>query len=473
MFFAGIMPLIRDFLSGKNIFDVYDLAFFNNINGKLAVVGIVGGETERKGNNLYLRLDAENVSLTNRGDYRVHGKVLVKTSAWPKYFYGEKLRITCNLRSPDVVAGKSGGAPVSASGGAPASVSGPADSKFSYDDYLAKDGIYSVCYNPKIDLIADSFLDGWGLLFDFKRFIGDRINRLFGAPAAGLVGGILIGTRSGVPDDVMDSFNRAGLTHILAISGYNITLLINIMAVLARSCGRRARLAITNCAIVFFCLLTGMSASVVRASLMGAGTVLALSSGRKGDALTVLTLSGCLMVLVNNRILLSDISFQLSYLSTLGLILLMPFFESVAEKIEAVMKRKLPSFVADGLMVTVAAQIFTTPITLYYFGRISLISLVTNILFLPIIPLIMALGFAALASSIFFLPFTALFVGLCWICLEVLVKGVDFFASIPFASIDIKGFDIWALLVYYSLLAAFIFYRSRSEQAAARRLFLP
>ncbi len=442
---AGTWPFGLDLLAGKGSYAPREIAAFNDKGAPLVMEGVVGGEPQVKGDALYLQLEVQNLRSGSQ-TYPVRGRVLLKTELWPAYYYGDRLRVSGKLQSPELTRGSG--------------EDGQSD-KFSYGDYLAKDGIFSVIYKPQIQFLGSGQEDGWSLLFGLKEFINERINRLFGAPAAGIIGGILIGTRSGVPPEVMDSFNRAGLTHILAISGYNITLLINITAFLARGCGRRARLAITLAVIFFFALLTGISASVVRASLMGGITVLALNSGRRGNALNALLLGGALMVVFNNRILLSDISFQLSFMSTLGLILLMPIFEDVMSRLGKALPFKIPAFINDGLLVTTAAQIFTTPLTLYYFGRFSLISFVTNIIFLPLIPLSMALSFAALVSSVLLLPWTMLFVALDWLCLQILVGGVGIFSAIPWASLEIKNFGLLAMAVYYALTALFIVYKSR------------
>jgi competence protein ComEC len=193
-------------------------------------------------------------------------------------------------------------------------------------------------------------------------------------------------------------------------------------------------------------------------------SIFALQSGRKSKALTVILLSGALMVLVNPKIMLSDISFQLSFLSTLGLILLMPFFEKFMDYLEKRIGISLPPFIGDGLMVTVAAQIFTTPITLFYFGRFSLISPVTNVLFLPLIPLIMLAGFLALMSSFMLMPWTGLAVALCWFLMEVLLRGVGMFSALPFASLNINNFRLPIMAVYYFILAALYFFLKRREQ---------
>jgi competence protein ComEC len=437
---AGCFPWFLNHVFGGSEYSDFEIAFYNDISEKLNFDGTVVNDPDIKGEAIYMVLEAEKLILDSR-EIGLQGKVLLKVDRYPQYYYGDRLRVSGFLKKPfDQFPGSQ-------------------DSNFVYSDYLAKDGIYSVMYSPMV-WKTEGAGDGWSVLFWFKNSIKEKISELFKEPAAGVIGGILIGTRSSVPSEVMDAFNRAGLTHILAISGYNITLLINIMALLAKSFSRRGRFIFTIAVIAFFSALTGFSASVIRAALMGGLSVFALQSGRKSQALTVILLSGTIMVLINPKIMLSDISFQLSFLSTLGLILLMPFFEKFMDILKSRTGISPPSFIGDGLMVTLAAQIFTTPITLYYFGRFSLISPLTNVLFLPLIPLIMLASFLALVSSFMFMPWTAVMVALCWLLMEVLLKGVGFFAAFPFASLDIQNFSLPVMAVYY-LVLAFIVCRSK------------
>jgi competence protein ComEC len=212
-------------------------------------------------------------------------------------------------------------------------------------------------------------------------------------------------------------------------------------------------------------MLTGLSASVVRASVMGCLVIFALFQGRKSDGLQMLLVSGFLMVLLNPMILLGDVSFQLSFLSTLGLLVLLPLWEDFFNR--------LPPIISESLAVTLAATVFTLPIVLYNFGRFSLISPLANIIFLPLIPLIMVTSFFALIGSIIFYPLSILFVGVCTVFLFLLIEGVGLIAELPFAMVEIPLFSEWMMLIYFMILWWIInfFRKSRLEQVSVRGRF--
>lgn len=438
MLVAGVSPLIYKVLPGRK-----DLAFFKSVKSKVKIEGEIIREPDIRNDCIYLVLNVHKLS-DGRLGHEVGGNLLVKLHRYPEYVFGDLLEIEGSLTDPALIAVNSLEKGANEKAGS---------SVFSYEGYLGKEGIKVAVYYPKVRLLNRKFFPNlMGIILVFKDFISAKIESVFPATAAGLVGGVLLGARSGVPPDIMDDFNRAGLTHILAISGYNITLLINIVAMLTRSLGRRSRFLITVGVLVFFAVITGLSASVIRASLMGGLFVLSSVSGRKADLILVLLLSGALMVLFNPYIFIYDISFQLSFMATFGLIVLMPFFERFTAK--------LPVLFGEALMVTLAAQIFTTPITLYNFGRFSVISPLTNIIFLPLIPPIMLFSFFAIVCAAICLPFTVVFTAATCLLVEMLVRGVQIFSALPFASINVAAFGQMQFVFYY-LVLVLTFYKSR------------
>lgn len=429
-FFIGIF---RISVSAK-AFDVNDIAFYRESGYELDFEGSVIQQPEIRNNAQYVLLESRAVIYGN-SRINVAGKILVKVKKYPGYGFGDYLVLKGEIKRPAEF------------------------EDFSYADYLAKDQIYAVVYNPEITLVEKNRQIGFfAVIYWLKENIKSRVEALMPAPGASIAIGLLIGARASIPQNILDDFQKTGLTHILAISGYNITLIINIFALILKSRGRRFRFWTTCLAIGVFAVLTGLSASVVRASLMGAFVVLSFYVGRKSDGLQMLLLSGFFMVAVNPAILLRDISFQLSFLSTLGLLLFLPVIEDYFNR--------LPKFIGEGLAVTLAATFFTTPVILYNFDRLSLISPLANVIFLPLIPLIMLSSFCAVIVSILFSPMAYLISGITWIFLFLLVEGVGIIARIPFAMVEIPGFSWWMVFVYYGILLFVIrsFRKSRSGQ---------
>lgn len=312
-----------------------------------------------------------------------------------------------------------------------------------------------------ISLPADSAASGeqgGENLFDVTRHELAKIdNQIFQEPEAAVVSGLLFGEKTAIPHDVILNFNRSGLSHILAISGFNITIIINLLAVLLKYVPRRGRFWLTLGVIGFFSLLTGASASVLRAAFMGAIVLFAMQLGRKGSTLNALLIAAAVLVFIEPTILLHNISFQLSFLATLGLV---TFSEEIEEKLAI-----FPELIRGDLAVTLAAQIFTLPVTAFNFGVFSLISPLANIVVLPFVPLMMLVSFLAFLSYLF-LPF------LTWIFIlptAILIRGMlyaaDLFANLPLAYIQIDKWSGLEVFAYYLLLTIFInVYKRRSKQ---------
>jgi len=426
----SLLALLFGFIRITQTFPVFgpgDLGFYRDTGEAIRLKVVIVSQPEIRNDAQYVLASA--ISFFYGDEISVSGKILLKIDRFPEYEYGDVLELYGQIARPAEF------------------------ESFSYGDYLAKDGIFVVMYGPRVKLIEKTgYVSGWHLLFEIKSFVSRRVQSLFAEPGSGIVLGLLLGLRSSIPQEILDNFQRSGLTHILAISGYNITLLITIVGALLKSQSRRLRFFVTWLAIAFFAVLTGLSASVVRASIMGALVVFTLFQGRKGDGILILLLSGFFMVLVSPRILVWDVSFQLSFVSTLGLMMIMPVWEKHLQK--------MPPFLADGLAVTLAATIFTTPVALYHFGTFSLISPLANLIFLPFIPLIMLFSFLALVSSILFLPVTFLWVSAAWILLTVFLWGVQVTASIPLAYLKIPLFPWWAAVLYYFVVVRIILSRT-------------
>lgn len=410
------------------VFEIQDIASYTDTI-PLTFEAIVQSDPDIRTDSISFVVEARKLFLEQK-EILVQGKVLLTLQRYPEYHYGDFLQIRGNIQKPLQFG------------------------KFSYADALAKDDIFAVMYNPVVNFLhSGAQNDFLQLFYQFKSFIIYRLESLFPEPIEAIVSGILLGLRRGIPMDILEDFNKTGLTHILAISGYNITLLITILGFILKSQGRKIRFYITVSVILFFALLTGFSASVIRASIMGIVVIFAAFSGRKTSGIQALLFTGCVMAFINPRILRWDISFQLSFFATLGLLLFMPRWDNFL--------KKFPAPVAEGFAVTLAAQILTLPLILFYFGRVSLIAPFANILFLPFIPLLMLCSFFTLLSSLLFLPWTFFGVGITWFIGEVLQKGVKLLASLPFSSVEISYFSWWMLFLYYGIVAFFIFHKSK------------
>jgi len=212
----------------------------------------------------------------------------------------------------------------------------------------------------------------------------------------------------------------------------------------------------------------GASPSVVRAGLMGALTIGGLLLGRDYDGLLGLETSALLMTVYQPRVLW-DIGFELSFVATLGLII-------VAQPLqEWSLVKNWPPLLKEGLLITISAEIMTLPLAAFYFHQVSFVSLLSNVMAVPALEAIMATGLVAVAVGWLFggwLPLLAVLFGyLAWIFLTYLITAVEFFAALPFASTSLPAFHPLWLFYYYSLLSLFLWAR-RDPQKRWRSLLL-
>lgn len=292
-----------------------------------------------------------------------------------------------------------------------------------------------------------------------SRFRGDirvELLRIFSEnltePSASLVAGILIGERGSLPDELADDFQITGLTHILAISGFNITLIITLVVFAAAGLGKRKRFVVSLAIIVFFVIITGASASVVRAAVMGLLVLFVKTVGRRAKPLKIILMSVFLIVFWDPRLLNFDLSFQLSMMATLSLI----WFSSW---LEMDFKQGWKSFLWEGIATTLAAQVITLPLIFYHFGRISLISPISNLFVGPLIPLMMILGAGVFVLAVTFPFATFIVAGLTQLLINSTAFIVGLLADLPGAQIELGEGALWLALGYYVFV--FIVFRKR------------
>ena len=413
----------------RNIISENNVSRFND-KGKIAFAGVISQEPEIKMENQ--RIVVEVVKINRVGGI-VDGKILITVPKYPRYEYGDELKIEGKLKAPSNFEDVSTGLRVD------------------YKNYLAKDEIYSTIYYPQIEIIGRGKGNKiMNLLFKIKSLFEDKLKIIFHEPQASLADGLLLGEKATFPKTLTDNFSAVGITHIIALSGFNITIIAESLRrvfdkfLLPRQYSFWAIAAI----IVGFVVMTGASASVVRAGVMGILIVLARRIGRLYNIRNALVLAAVLMVYFNPKILRFDLGFQLSFLATLGLVYLSPLLEKYFQWLPE-------KFDLRGIgMATISAQVAVLPLLLFSFGKLSLIAPVANLLVLPIVPLSMLIIFISALIGFAWIKLGVLAGWLAWLLLSYQIKIAEILSKIPFASWNVKINWLVLFAMYAILLLA-------------------
>ena len=365
------------------------------------------------------------------------GKILLTTNRYPEYQYGDRLEINGNLEVPTEFEG------------------------FNYKDYLLKDGIYAVMYNPRIKLLDKEFYQGsfemkvYAKILEFKQKLKESIKQNLSPPYSSILGAIILGDKSRFSEELKNKLNITGLRHITCISGMHIIILSGILMGLGIALGfwRGQAFYFTLVLLIVYIIMIGAPPSAVRAGIMAGLLLFAQKIGRFRAANRALVFAAVLMLAINPFLLKNDVGFPLSFLATLGIIYFLPFFQNWF--------KWLP--LKDIISLTLAAQVFTLPLLIYNFGYISLVAPLTNLLIVPLLPLIMILGFVFVLSGLVWQPLAWLLSLPLQLLLAYMVKIIDCFVWIPFASVNLE--ISWSLFfVFYLFLGWFAWYLDKKQK---------
>jgi len=431
-----------------------DVAYYNGSDEQpqaVTLIGVIDGDPDPGDRQTQYRVRAQSLTIADK-ERPVHGLVLVQGPRYPLFAYGDQVRITGQLQTP------------------------PQIEDFDYQAYLARKGVFALLRQARVQrLAAGQGSPLWAALYGVRARGADIITQLMPAPAAGLGQGILLGIDREIPKDLYERFNLTGTSHIIVISGSNISLVVAMLAGAAtRLFGKRRAVWLVLSGLTVYVFLVGADPAVVRAGLMGALAVIALYLGRQSEALASLAAAVLLMTLIN-PLDLWNVGLQLSSLATLGLIL---FSNPLKVGAERLLLRHLPSSRAqqvvgllnDALLVTLAANVTTLPLIVYTFHRLPVISLLTNMLILPAQPPVMLWGGAALLLGFTpgLLPLARVVALAPWLCLSYTVAVVRWTSSLPGASLELPSFSVAWMWGSYALIFG-LWWWSQQENARRRR----
>lgn len=325
-------------------------------------------------------------------------------------------------------------------------------------------------------------------LANLKHAFEANIDTALPEPHAAFSKGLLLGERASLPADLIESFKRTGTSHMIALSGYNITIvgrsLARLLALLAIPF--YASFWVAFSAMILFVVMTGASASAVRAGIIAVLALIAYREGRPYRMTNALAFAGTAMLMFDPALLRFDAGFQLSFLATIGLVYLSAPLQRRIENLfdrfkeltgmrpaSRTLKRdadettpRIFLTIKRLLIETLAAELAVLPLLIYLFGYVSIVSPLANIAALIAVPSAMGVGFFMGVAG-FVSPLLGSAIGVAsWLLLEYIMDAVRFFAAFPYATVELGTSGALTILVLYGVIMLWVYGKRKknSEQ---------
>lgn len=394
-----------------------------HLNKTISLVGVVTAEPDVRDTGIRLSVRLEHVGADIAST--TQAKILVVVPLHTNVSYGDEVKVSGVISLPQ---------PFDTDNGR----------QFNYPQYLAVSGIGYEMSPAQVELMGRNE----GNLFvatalDIKQMYERGIEDVLPDPESGLATGITVGDKRSIGPTLSADFQKVSLIHMLVLSGYNITVVLNVLLQLFARASRYVQGGASVLVVVFFVLITGGASSALRAGIMALLAVYARSTNRTFDALRALGVTTVAMVLWNPFILVFDPSFQLSALATIGMIIYTPI---IATRISWVPVRwGLREIVSS----TMGTQLVVLPFLLYQSGQLSLYALPANALALLPVPIAMLLSFVVAMGGVLFGHSFIGFAFPAYILLSYIIGVAEFFAHLPFAAMAVVPFGGWVLVVMY------------------------
>jgi len=413
-----------------------DIAQYNQ-QGQIgiSVIGEVIALPDMRDDRQQIRLNTIQVV---RGDIvtETSGEILAVLPPNADVRYGDMLKVTGELLTPQTF------------------------DSFSYADFLARTGIYSVMEKTSVQVLSR----GGGspiihTLADIRAFVDKTVISALPQPAAGLLIGILLGDERHIAPELRESFQITGTSHIIAVSGFNMVIVASVVQQLLMWLMPNRRWAVLWLALLvmgIYTALTGANAAILRAALMTSLLLIGKTLNRNTYVPASLAFVVMVMSLVTPTVFW-DVSFQLSFAAVLGLsVFVTPlqraFNSGVRQIFPQSAAQSLSNWLTEPLIVTLAAQITTTPIILANFGTFSLVAIPVNLLVIPVQSYLLILGILAVGISGIIPIIGQAFFWLAYLLLGWTIGIVRLFAQLPFADVEWRLDPRLALVLYICLI---------------------
>ena len=301
-------------------------------------------------------------------------------------------------------------------------------SGFNYPKFLASQGIHGIVENTEAYVIARD-QGNWFIAkaLGIKHVLYEQFHENMPKDHAALIIALLAGDKNFLTKDWQDKFSKTGTAHMIAVSGFVLTLIMLGIFGLRKQLGIYISLSVMSICAFIYVVMAGFAPGVLRAAIMAYIYVGAKFFEKEYDLLPILLFTGLIIVLMSPYVLLYDLGFLFSFGSLFGIYFFAPYIKLVLPFISE--KYGIQDIVAS----TIAAQIATAPLTAYYFQQFSIIAPFANALILPIVPFLLMIGYFGA------IPYIGEYVGyILWFPLEYILQSVDFLASIPYSNLEVN-----------------------------------
>ncbi len=402
----------------KNIFSVRDA-----IGRSVRVQGIVSGEPSVQGMNQHVTI--RRVAIADTPSF---GKVLIKMNALTPVHYNDLISFNCTLNVPKPMNG------------------------FDYARFLQAKGILATCDYPKfMDIVPRKTFSFVRSVLSIKQNLIEQMNRLFPEPHASFLFGLVFGGTIGLDKDVQNDFSRTGTSHILAASGFNVSLFTFVFLgwIIQTSIGKKRGVFVTAFLLLVYVVMAGASAAVVRAAILGAVILLGTWINRRASIHNALLLAAVLILFFNPRVLLDDVGFQLSFAATAAILYVVPRWKKNFSFVPETLGMR------EALVGSLSAILITLPIMLWQFGSVSIIAPFVNLFVLPFVPIMMGITLLALAVSVVWFPLGLLVAIPAWAGSWFILAVITIFSSLSIAYVPVPFARAMAVVSLGIILVSF------------------
>jgi competence protein ComEC len=405
--------------------DKDDSGFDKVVGEEITFEGMIIEDPDIRINNQHLKMKINGYK----------NNILVMTSRDKEYSYGDSVRVFGMLEKPENFVTDNG-------------------REFNYKRYLANQKVYYLVKRAEVEIIST----GGGnqiksFLFNLKRNFIKNVNKVLASPESDLANGLVLGVRGGFDEDLKGELIDTGTIHIVALSGYNVSIIAEaVIKFFGLILPASISIVLSIVIIILFVLMTGASATIVRAGVMAIIMLFGRLTGRTYLAGRALVITGLVMIVFSPTII-TDMSFQLSFIATAGVLFVTPKVIKIFKFIP------LRFGLREIISSTVSASISVLPLLLYLTGVFSLVSIPTNIIIALAIPYAMFLVFL----TGIFPPLSIFFGYLASLILSFILFIIHFFGSLSFSSFTIYLFPLWLTILIYLFLIWWVFVKNEKS----------